>query len=118
VCGTAVVLVGVIAIAVARRRDFQDRPGEAQTWVIVWILYGLGLIAAASLARSLVLVVNPSKARAAREATATATSRLYAFDSAQHYLPTTATPVRPITSPHTAPPTPPGTTGSVTRRSR
>jgi hypothetical protein len=107
-CGTAVVLIGVIAMAVARRRDFQDRPGEAQTWVIYGILYGLGLVAAASLARSFVLVVNPNRARAAREATATATSRLYAFDSAQHYLPTTATPDRPLTSP----PTPPGTDDS------
>lgn len=91
-CGAAVVLIGVIATVVLGRRDFQGRPGETQTWVAFGILFGIGLLAAAALTRSLVLVVAPTKARAARQATATATSRRHAFDSAQHYAPTIAAP--------------------------
>jgi hypothetical protein len=91
-CGAAVVLIGVIATVVLGRRDFQGRPGETQTWVAFGILFSIGLLAAAALTRSLVLVVAPTKARAARQASATATSRLHAFDSAQHYVPTTAAP--------------------------
>jgi hypothetical protein len=105
-CGTAVILIGVIAMAAAGLRDFKGRPGEAQTWVFYGILYGLALVAAASLTRALVLVARPDKARTARHTTATATSRLYAFDAAHHYLPTTTTPDRTLGSPNSPPRSP------------